>query len=219
MKALIVYAHPSRSGGHNALVLQKVEGWLKEHSVQYGLIDLYRDGFDPRMPESEWAEPHKPAAEVRAYQEAVKAADSLIFIYPVWWYTCPAVLKGFFDRVFTPGFAYNMQKVPPWMSAASSVFRWMLSVRTLYPLYRSMLPVKQHLRGRKALVINTFGGDEAGFRIYGHAPQYAADRAVLEFCGIHPVFRVNWYNLRKEVVPIPPAVERKIDAALQRLCP
>ncbi len=219
MRALIVYAHPAASGSHNKLVRERVEAWLKARGIPYRLIDLYRDGFDPRLPESEWRDQHHPDPKVKEYQEAVKEADALIFIYPVWWYTYPAILKGFFDRVFTPGFAYNMQKVPAWMSAASSLFRWMLSVRTLYPLYRAMLPVKQHLQGKKALMINTYGGDESGFRIYGHAPQYAADRAVLEFCGIQPVYRLNWYNLRKEVAPIPPAFGKKIDGALARLCP
>ncbi len=218
MRALIVYAHPSAERSHNAILREKVEAWLKANGVEYSLIDLYKDGFDPRLPEREWENPHEPDPKVREYQAAVKAAERLIFIYPVWWYTYPAALKGFFDRVFTPGFAYNMQKVPAWMSAASNVFRWFLSVRTLYPLYSALLPVKQHLRGKKALVINTFGGDEAGFRIYGHAPQYAADRAVLEFCGIRPVYRVNWYNLRKAVAPLPPALEKRMDEALKRLC-
>ena len=218
MRALVVYAHPSADKGHNAHVRDKVEGWLKEKGIEYRLIDLYRDGFDPSLPLSEWEDHRQVSEQVRGYQEAVRGSDRLVFIYPVWWYTYPAILKGFFDRVFTPGFAYNMQKVPLWMSLASSIFRWLLSVRTLYPLYSALLPVKQHLRDKKALVINTFGGDEAGFRLYGHAPQYAADRAVLEFCGIYPVYRVHWYNLRKSVSPMPQEIGKRIEDALGRLC-
>jgi putative NADPH-quinone reductase len=218
MRFLIVYAHPSADKGHNAQVRKRVESWLSGKSLEYKLIDLYRDGFDPCLPETEWEDHKHVSKQVQGYQQAVKDADRLIFIYPVWWYTYPAILKGFFDRVFTPGFAYNMQKVPLWMKVASNTFRWFLSVRTLYPIYSFLLPIKQHLRGKKALVINTFGGDEAGFRLYGHAPQYAADRAVLEFCGIAPVYRVHWYNLRKNVEPMPPEIERRMDEALSRLC-
>lgn len=218
MRILVVYAHPSADKGHNAQVLRKVEGYLAGRSIGHKVIDLYRDGFDPRLPLPEWEDHRQVSEQVKGYQEEIGKADRLVFIYPVWWYTYPAALKGFFDRVFTPGFAYNMQKVPAWMTLASSVFRWFLSVRTLYPLYNALLPVKQHLRGKKALVINTFGGDESGFRIYGHAPQYAADRAVLEFCGISPVYRVHWYNLRKSVAPMPPDVEKRMEEALRRLC-
>ncbi len=218
MRVLIVYAHPSAVKGHNAQVRKRVERYLAGRSIDYKVIDLYRDGFDPMLPEAEWEDHRNVSPQVAGYQDEIRKSDRLVFIYPVWWYTYPAILKGFFDRVFTPGFAYNMRKVPLWMTAASSVFRWFLSVRTLYPVYNALLPVTQHLRGKKALVINTFGGDESGFRIYGHAPQYAADRAVLEFCGVSPVYRVHWYNLRKSEARMPPEVEKRIDAALGRLC-
>jgi putative NADPH-quinone reductase len=212
-----VYAHPSATEGHNAQVLQLVKAYLDGKGLEHKVIDLYRDGFDPTMPIAEWRDQHHVGPQAAGYQAAVKEAERLIFIYPVWWYTYPAVLKGFFDRVFTPGFAYNMRKVPGWMKLATSLFPWFISIRTLYPVYKSLLPVRQHLAGKKALMINTYGGDEAGFRLYGHTPQYAADRAVLEFCGVSPVLRTSWYDVRKDSCDMPPKVRAGIERMLGRL--
>lgn len=48
------------------------------------------------------------APEIRAEQQKVSSADILIVQFPLWWYSCPAILKGWFDRVFTKGFAYGV---------------------------------------------------------------------------------------------------------------
>ncbi|MFN7990967.1 MAG: NAD(P)H-dependent oxidoreductase [Candidatus Micrarchaeia archaeon] len=218
MKVLVVYAHPSREGSHNSSVLEEVLAFLDEKAVDYRLIDLYGESFRPELSRKEW-EDHKFAEEkIVEYQRAVRDSSSLIFIYPVWWYTCPAILKGFFDRVFTSGFAYNFRKEPLWMKAAASLFGPLLSIRLLYPIYSRLLPVDQHLSGKKALMINTFGGDAAGLRLYGDAPRYSVDRAILEFCGVRPVYRVHWFNARhKDDLEIPSGVKKRIHAALARL--
>lgn len=45
-------------------------------------------------------------------QEAIRAADHFVIIYPVWWVNMPAILKGFFDRIWLPGFAFRYRKTP-----------------------------------------------------------------------------------------------------------
>ncbi|HSB47276.1 MAG TPA: NAD(P)H-dependent oxidoreductase [Candidatus Bilamarchaeum sp.] len=215
MRILIVYAHPDNGKSHNSMVFREVVSELESRKIGHSIADLYRDRFDPSLPAEEWAE-DKCGADVKRYQKMISESDRLIFIYPVWWYSSPAILKGFFDRVFTSGFAYNFRKEPLWMKVAKSLFMPLLSIRLLYPVIQFFLPVDQHLRGKKALVINTYGGDESGFRVYGHAPQYTADRAVLEFCGISPVYRVNWYNTRHKK-EIPEATRRAILSGLRKL--
>ena len=215
MRFLLVFAHPDNEKSHNAMVLREVRSFLDSLKAEYSVIDLYADKFDPLMPHDEWAR-EGLGAEVKKYQKMIKESDRLIFIYPVWWYNSPAIMKGFFDRVFTSGFAYNFRKEPLWMKISKNLFRWFLSIRIFYPIIQFFLPVDQHLRGKKALVINTYGGDESGFRVYGHAPQYTADRAVLEFCGIKPVFRVNWFDTRHKT-EIPENVKKEIKSKLESL--
>jgi putative NADPH-quinone reductase len=215
MQALVIYAHPDNKKSHNSMVLKEVISSLESKKIAYRKIDLYQDKFNPSMPPEEWAE-ERLGEDVKKYQKMIKESERLIFIYPVWWYNSPAMMKGFFDRVFTSGFAYNFRKEPLWMKIAKNLFRWFLSVRMFYPIIQFFLPVDQHLRGKKALVINTYGGDESGFRVYGHAPQYTADRAVLEFCGIKPVYRVNWFNTRHKK-EIPETVKREIGSKIEKL--
>lgn len=45
-------------------------------------------------------------------QELIRWADHLVFVYPIWWGTMPAVLKGFFDRVFLPASLINTATIP-----------------------------------------------------------------------------------------------------------
>jgi putative NADPH-quinone reductase len=194
-----------------------VNAVLDGRSVGYRIIDLYGDNFDPAMPTEEWADHTKIDGKVAGYQRAIREADRLIFIYPVWWYTYPAILKGFFDRVFTQDFAFNFMKEPLWMRISKALFGRLLSVRFLYPLYSLFLPVKQRLKGKKALIINTYGGDAAGFRLYGHAPEYATDKAVLDFCGVKPVYRVNWYNTRHHKASMPESVRNDMRNKLEML--
>lgn len=105
---LIIYAHPTKNG-HNGAILQEVESHFKASEESYELIDLYAEKFDPVLRENCFNTPNKQA---KRYQNHIKKADHLIFIYPVWWGTFPAVLKGFFDQVFTRGFAFMYRPLP-----------------------------------------------------------------------------------------------------------
>lgn len=106
----VVYAHPS-PGGFTRSVLDTFLGGLSS----YTLTDLHAVGFEAVMSAAEYARTAADPvpADVAAEQARLAAADVWVFVYPVWWADCPAILKGWFDRVWTVGWAYKPMVVRP----------------------------------------------------------------------------------------------------------
>jgi len=114
MKTLIIYANPDKTG-YCGQYLKELEKKLKEKKQNYEIIDLYEDKFNPVLSlEEHYTSGHKKISkEILNYQKKITESNSLIFIYPNWWNSVPAILKGFFDRTLTPGFAYKyINKIP-----------------------------------------------------------------------------------------------------------
>jgi NAD(P)H dehydrogenase (quinone) len=109
VKHLIVVAHPVENSFTMALTRSyaaEVEGL--GHSQR--TFDLYREGFDPVLaaPELMPVDANHPVStEVARAQDDIRAADALTVLYPLWWLAMPAMMKGYIDRVFARGFAYE----------------------------------------------------------------------------------------------------------------
>jgi NAD(P)H dehydrogenase (quinone) len=112
MKVFIVYAHPSEDSFTRQVRDRFIAG-LESAGHSYILSDLYRMNFRTDMSEAEYfREAHYrrelPVPEdVAAEQAKINASDAIVFIYPVFWSDAPAKLVGWFDRVWTYGFAYG----------------------------------------------------------------------------------------------------------------
>ena len=109
MKTLIVYAHPWE-GSFNHFILTKVSGLLKEKKEDVDIIDLNKDGFDPVMRSADlklFSKGQYADKLAENYVKRLKAADQLVLIFPIWWYGEPAILKGFYDKVFLRGQVYD----------------------------------------------------------------------------------------------------------------
>lgn len=111
MHVLIVFAHPRRSSFTGALAEAFSRGLVESgHSFEWA--DLYAEGFDPLLEAGQFdlETAMDPAterpAEVQAEQARLDRAQGLVFIYPFWWSDVPAILKGWFDRVWSYGYAY-----------------------------------------------------------------------------------------------------------------
>jgi len=111
MKFLIIYSHPE-SVGFCAHFLGEVKDNLTSKKVDFEVIDLYKINYDPilKLDELYTAGNRNVSFENQQFQQKIKDSDGLIFIYPVWWGGMPAILKGFIDRVFIPGFAFKYRK-------------------------------------------------------------------------------------------------------------
>jgi NAD(P)H dehydrogenase (quinone) len=108
MNVLIVYAHPNKNSFNHAILDEVVRG-IQDGNHCCQVIDLYKDGFNPILVFNEEKKRSDLLndKETESYRDLVRNANHLIFIYPIWWYGMPAILKGFIDRVFVSGFAYS----------------------------------------------------------------------------------------------------------------
>ncbi len=111
MKILAVLAHPNRNSFTGALLDEfTTSAQSAGHSID--IADLYTEGFDPRFNMADIAHYEGRAdasTEVAAEQKRVIEADAMAFFFPVWWWSMPAILKGWVDRVFTSGFAFTYE--------------------------------------------------------------------------------------------------------------
>lgn len=110
MKILVLHAHPVEESFNAALHRLIVERLTAGgHSVDD--LDLYAEDFDPRLTRAERLAYHDergPTDPVDPYVRRLLAAEGLVLCFPVWNYGFPAILKGFFDRVFLPGVSFRM---------------------------------------------------------------------------------------------------------------
>lgn len=112
MNVLIVYAHPSSDSFTRHVRDSFIRG-LEDAGHAYVVSDLYAMDFQTDMSEAEYLREAYyrldvlVPEDVRAEQEKVLCCDAIVFIYPVFWTEAPAKLIGWFDRVWTYGFAYG----------------------------------------------------------------------------------------------------------------
>lgn len=111
MRTLVIFAHPSTES-YGAALLDTVCRALGSAGHDLHVIDLYREDFDPVLREPDWTlyktDPARLIPSVRAHVEAMEWAESLILIYPTWMYGPPAILKGWLERVWLPGVAFDI---------------------------------------------------------------------------------------------------------------
>jgi len=112
MKVFIVYCHPSEDSFTREVKDSFIAG-LENAGHSYILSDLYSMNFTSDMTEDEYKrEAHYRRElpvpdDVIEEQKKINASDAIVFIYPVFWTEAPAKLVGWFDRVWTYGFAYG----------------------------------------------------------------------------------------------------------------
>src|SRR5580698_6485953 len=108
MKHLVIAAHP-RADSLTMSLASAYVAELAELGHQHTLHNLYSMGFDPVLSSIEMAQPqsHFVSPLVQQAQQDIEAADAVTVFYPLWWLSMPAIMKGYIDRVFARGFAYQ----------------------------------------------------------------------------------------------------------------
>lgn len=126
-KTLLVYCHPCPES-FCAAVRDATIAALEAAGSTVRVVDLYANGFDPVMDADERRGYHTPADNAVPVAEqlaAIRWADTLVFVYPTWWFGLPAMLKGWLDRVWVPHETFIMPdddgRIQPAMTNISRV--------------------------------------------------------------------------------------------------
>jgi len=108
MNMLVIYAHPGQSSFNKAIADTAVQTlWSNRHEVIFH--DLYEEAFDPILLSNEIPKGATVNEVIARHCAELSNADGIVIIHPNWWVQPPAVLKGWIDRVFRPGVAYEFQ--------------------------------------------------------------------------------------------------------------
>lgn len=158
---LAVIAHPRGEESLNAALLESTRRASEATGASLIINDLYEKNFDPVLSREDLAGVLGQAplkADVQNEQKLIAAADLIVIHHPVFWFDRPAILKGWFDRVFTSGFAFVTEAD---------------GVRGL-------------LKGKQARVIQTAGTPPEFYASLeaDQYPQTAIERGTLGFCGL-----------------------------------
>lgn len=157
---LIIHAHPVQDSFVDKLSTAYVNGAIAS-GANVKELKLNELKFDLNFSEG-YKGSQQPEPDIVRSQELIKWAEHIVFFYPNWWATFPALLKGFIDRTFLPGFAfqYNKNKAQP----------------------------QQLLAGKSARLVVTMDSPVWYYYLFLGAPGHKAmRRGILNFCGIKPV--------------------------------
>jgi NAD(P)H dehydrogenase (quinone) len=172
--ALIIYAHPAASASFNFDMKERLAAALESRGHKAVVRDLYGIGFDPVLSQDDLAAMRNKSVplDVRVEQEFILGAGTIAFIYPIWWAGPPAMMKGYFDRVLSSGFAYT---------------------------FRNGLKVGL-LNGRRAIVINSHGNPAREYDGEGYyaAMKKLVDDGALRYCGFDAVRHIFYGDIMKK---------------------
>ena len=110
MHTLIVTSHPNPDALTHAVARRIADGIAAAPGATVEVADLHAEGFDPRYTLQDLDGHHRASpfpADVLAEQARLDRANALVLVFPVYWWSMPALMKGWIDRVFTGGWAYD----------------------------------------------------------------------------------------------------------------
>ncbi|MBB3697713.1 NAD(P)H-dependent oxidoreductase [Flammeovirga yaeyamensis] len=163
-KILIINGHPDQESYNFALAKAYEEGALST-GTKVDRINIRDLDFNPSLQFGYHKRTDLEPDLVDAI-EKIKSADHLVWIFPLWWYSYPAIMKGFIDRTFLPGITYELVE-------------------------GQALP-KKLLKGKSARIIVTADSPSWYNKFFMKDPAiHSLKRGTLEFCGVSPV-RVSY---------------------------
>jgi len=180
MNTLVVFAHPV-PGTYPFAVKDALCEEMARHGARIDCLDQHAEGFDPRFTPADHAHfwgGAKPA-DIAAQHERLDRAERLAFVYPVYWWGMPAIMKGWIERVFAGDYAYRY---------GSGVAD------------RCTAGLKGLLRDRPTILLGIGGSIERTYERYGYgeAMRTAIDVGLFSYCGIRDVESHTLFDVEGE---------------------
>ncbi len=162
MNQLVVYCHPNPNSFNHA-IKEALVAALKDKGHDVRVRDLYAVDFHPVLSarDFQYYMDSRVPAEIQVEQDHIKWSDVITFVYPIWWTGMPAMVKGYIDRVFTEGFAYDFDADG----------------------------IAGLLKEKKAFIFNTTGAAKADAEKMGMAEliKHTSDDAIFKSCGMEVI--------------------------------
>lgn len=171
-RALVLFAHPCPESFSAALHARVVET-LSTRGWEVDDCDLNAEGFSPVLTEAERRGYHDVGpnlALVQSYVDRLLAAQALVLVFPVWNFGYPAILKGFFDRVFLPGVSFRLEQ-------------------------GKVRPNLTHIR--KLAAVTTYGGTRMRAILAGDPPRHVVKRALWHVTRPDKLRYLALYNMNR----------------------
>ncbi len=166
MKILVILAHPDKDSFNHAIA-ETVRQQLNINKHEIVFHDLYLEKFPPLLEIEEIPKHSKPDSLIRQHCAELSLAEGIIIIHPNWWGQPPAILKGWIDRIFRPGVAYEF----------------------LEDDSGEGIPVGL-LQARTALVFNTSNTEELREKaVFGDPLEYIWKNCIFNLCGVEEFYR------------------------------
>ena len=166
---LIIFCHPGEDS-YNHAIARAVTGALESAGIPYRFHDLYAEEFQPVLTRDEIQRRFTFDSTVQSFFGETKQARGFCFIHPDWWGQPPAMLKGWLDRVFRPGAAYDFEG-PAFME-------------------KRQVPL---LSGRRGLVFST---TDVQRPTEGYPLERLWEEQIFAFCGVEPAEIHIFYDIR-----------------------
>ena len=166
MKILLINGHPDKESYNYALAASYVKGATNSgaevQEIQIGELD-----FNPNL-QFGYRKRAELEPDLLKAQESIKWADHIVWVYPVWWGSVPALMKGFLDRILLPGFAFKKREGSVWwdkyltgktsriictMDQPTWYYRWMNG----RPSHMAMKKLTMNFIGIKKVAITSIG--------------------------------------------------------------
>jgi putative NADPH-quinone reductase len=158
MRVMVLHAHPLETSYNRALCNAVLET-LKSNGHAPDLVDLYAENFNPVLSREDRLKYHDVpgniTSDLRPYVDRLMAAEAIVVVHPVWNYGFPAILKGYFDKVFLPGVSFVLEGGDG-------------------PDKGRLVPNLKHIK--KVAFVTSYGGDRWRTFLMGDPPRRMAKR-------------------------------------------